>query len=349
MGCEADVLRLHSGSEIWNAWRRESPTYQPDLSGTDISNRDLRGFDFSNCHFGNSDLHECIFTGTALANANLIGANLALADFTGAGLQGADLRGANCILTVFRRCNLTRADFFGVNLSAIDLQGADLTGAELGKTILTHANLREAKLIGSRVFGVSAWEVFLDNAEQQDLIITRPPDPEILVDNIELAQFVFMLLKNNKLREIIDTITSKIVLILGRFTADRKSILDSIREALRQRGFSPVVFDFDKPSSRDLTETVSTLAHLARFVIADITEARSIPQELMAIIPALPSVPIQPLLLAGSPEYGMFEHFRHFPWVLKPFVYTNESHLLDCLRDCVIEPANSRAKEQTGR
>ncbi len=124
-------------------------------------------------------------------------------------------------------------------------------------------------------------------------------------------------------------------------------ILEAIRDELRRRDYLPVLFDFEKPSNRDITETVSTLVHMARFVIADITDAKSIPQELMTIVPALPSVPVQPLLLASQQEYGMFEHFRRFPWVLEPFLYNDQDQLLGSLNSHVIGPAEKKATEQT--
>ena len=138
------------------------------------------------------------------------------------------------------------------------------------------------------------------------------------------------------------------VLILGRFSADRKPVLDALRERLRALNYTPVLFDFDKPSNRDLEETVSTLAHMARFVIADITDAKSIPQELRAIVPDLPSVPVQPILIASQHEYGMFEHFRHFQWVLPPFIYKDQDCLLEVLLEKVIAPAEAMARARTG-
>jgi hypothetical protein len=131
-----------------------------------------------------------------------------------------------------------------------------------------------------------------DDTKQKNLIITKSQEPQITVDNIEVAQFVYLLLYNQKIRDVIDTITSKAVLILGRFTPERKKVLDALREELRKQDYLPILFDFDVPSNRDITETVSLLARMARFIIANLTDPSSIPKELEAIVPHL-AVPVQ--------------------------------------------------------
>jgi hypothetical protein len=98
--------------------------------------------------------------------------------------------------------------------------------------------------------GISAWDLKLERAKQEDLIITDRDQAEITVDNIEVSQFIHLLLHNEKIRSVIDTITSKVVLILGRFTPERKAVLDALREELRKHDYLPVLFDFDKPVSK---------------------------------------------------------------------------------------------------
>ena len=176
------------------------------------------------------------------------------------------------------------------------------------------------------------------------MVITRDDEPAITVDNIEVAQFIYLMLHNQNIRDVIDTITSKVVLILGRFTDERKAVLDALREELRKRDRLPILFDFSVPATRDITETVSLLARMARFVVADITDAKSIPQELSVIVRDLPSVPVQPLLLKGSAEYGMFEHFKRFPWVLETYEYASSDHLIAGLSKHVIGPAEKYAQ-----
>jgi hypothetical protein len=268
--------------------------------------------------------------GADLSDANLSGADLTAVDLSRADLGGAKLSGA-----YLRVANLNKAD-----LSEADLSGADLTRSSLVKT-----NLTGATLTGCSIYGISAWNLKLEGATQQNLNVSDSGEPAIMVDNLEVAQFIYLLLNNKRIRQVIDTITSKVVLILGRFTADRKAVLDAIRDELRQRGYLPILFDFEKPAGRDLTETISTLAHMARFIIADITDAKSIPQELQAIVPNLPSVPVQPLLLTSEREYGMFEHFKRYSWVLDTYYYDNLDDALASVEDKVISPAEAKVRE----
>jgi Pentapeptide repeats (8 copies) len=232
--------------------------------------------------------------------------------------RDANLSGANLTLAVLEEANLNRA-----NLRLAVLEGPNLQGCSL-----IHTDLTSAVLTSCRVYGVSAWNLELDKTtKQQDLIITHESESEITVDNIEVAQFIGLLLSNEKIRDVIDTIGKKAVLILGRFTEERKLVLDALREELRKRGYLPILFDFEKPSSRSTDETATLLARMARFVVADISDAKSVLQELRAIVPDLPSVPVQPIL-GMQEEPGMFDFFKRFPWFLPTHRYETPAQLL---------------------
>jgi hypothetical protein len=213
---------------------------------------------------------------------------------------------------------------------------------------LVDADLTDADLTGCHVYGVSAWNVKLSSGTRQhDLVITNTPryEPRVTVDNIEVAQFIYLMLNNQKIREVIDTITSKAVLILGRFTDERKAVLDALREELRKRNYLPILFDFDNPVSQTLDETITLLARMARFVIADISDAKSVLQELRGIVPDLPSVPVQPVIIASQEEPGMFDFLRRYPWFLPVHRYDTPAQLLNELNDRVIEPSEAKALE----
>ncbi|GAC1343327.1 MAG: pentapeptide repeat-containing protein [Ktedonobacteraceae bacterium] len=341
---------LRKGIDDWNDWRKRHPGIQPDLSNADLRKISLRQANLHRANLSKADLRNVDLRYTNLTEANLTSANLTRADLSGAYLSQANLSWARLIdadLTgaVIKRANLTEAKLIRANLVETDLGRANLTGA----------NLSKANMTGCFIYAIAAWDVKLENTIQSDLVITRLKQHTITVDNLEIAQFIYLLLNNQKIRNVIDTITSKVVLILGRFTPERKVVLDALRDALRKNNYTPVLFDFEKPDSRDLTETVSILAHLARFIIADLTDPSSAPHEVATVIPYTvvpfqPLLSLEPLMVDGKMverrEYAMFEDLRRrHPWVLPTFRYQDTAELLVSLQAQIIAPAEQKAIE----
>jgi uncharacterized protein YjbI with pentapeptide repeats len=320
---------LRSDLNQWQEWRDKHPDVRPDLSKAG-----LRG-----AHLDNVDLHKADLTGADLTHAFFHEANLCEADLSGAVMAGtnfcrAHLRGAILRSADLRRANFDRADLSGADLSRAKLELAILVGSKVANTIFT----------GCRVYGLSAWDLDLETvADQSDLRITREDEPNITVGNLEVAQFVYLLLHNPKIRAVIDTIGEKGVLILGRFTEGRKEVLNRMREKLQELGFVPMLFDFEAPTQKDFTETIKTLAGMSRFIIADITNPRSSPLELQALVPEY-MIPFVPIIQKGEDPFAMFKDLRR-DWVLDVLEYSSTDDLLRVFKQAVVEVALEKGRE----
>jgi hypothetical protein len=142
---------------------------------------------------------------------------------------------------------------------------------------------------------------------QDELVISRPDEPAIRADRLEVAQFVYLLLNYHDLDAVLAAMTSKVVLILGHFTAGRRAVLTRLREELHRRGYLTLSFDFSTSWSGGLTRIVSTLAHLSRFIIVDITEVGGAHPAVEAISPFFDHVPTRVLLQVGGADGAVGE------------------------------------------
>ena len=113
-----------------------------------------------------------------------------------------------------------------------------------------------------------------------------------------------------------------------------------------------MVFNFDKPKTKDLTETVRLLANLSHFVIVDITNPRSAPLELQATVPDY-MIPFAPILQEGEEPFAMFVDLQNkYDWVLRPVIlirYPSVDRLIEVLKDKIVRPAEKKFNKLVAR
>jgi uncharacterized protein YjbI with pentapeptide repeats len=350
-----------SGANLFQANLRGAELQRAKLSRANLTYARLEGAFLDNAEILEAGLEEAQF-----ANAQLPGAILRHSDLTAASFRGANLRGANLGRIEGEDVIFSNADLTGANLEKADLWMANLSGAKLNGSFLRDANLNQARLIGTdltdvdmirvrmtgvnlcgasiqraRIYGLSAWDVRTDeNTKQRELSIAPPGLADrIMVDDIEVAQFVNLLVDHAKLRKVITAVANKAVLILGRFSLpSRKAFLENLANAARSRGLLPIIYDFERPPEQNWTETVLTLASISLFVIADITDPSSVPLELQATVPNC-KVPFVPLHKKGAPIFSMFRNIQEFNWVLPVLQYDEESTPISAFDEFILEPA----------
>jgi uncharacterized protein YjbI with pentapeptide repeats len=331
------IKELEKSVGSWNEWRIRNPHIRPILYGLpdeewdkgikknwdSIKFKGLRGINFS--------------------NANLIEADLTGVDLTKANFHEANLGGAKLIEAILEGANFCRADLYKTNLSGADLTDANLQGAQIAGTIFKQIGDKKTQLIGCKVYGSSAWDLKgLDEATQGNLEIVYKIEEknkysELTVDDLEMAQFLYFILNNKNVSNVFNAASSSVVLILGRFK-DRKDVLDEIRNKLKDKStnekkkYIPIIFDFDKPDHSDYTQVITVLAGISRFIIADLTNASSIPQELHAIVERF-RVPVIPIIEISEKykeeSFSMFVDNYKYDWVHHVIKYSSEKTLFD--------------------
>ncbi len=349
-----------------------------DLRGLRMSSQivgplDLRG----------AKLQGATFEGVSFTKAKFRQADLSGASFDSCCLRGVDLEGANIRGAAFRNCvmgytNLREAegdettsfdgsDLQGADLTRARLAGASFEGAGLQVAQIIETDLRGARLSNCQVFGAAVWDAKTDERTEQHDVLVTPHEPVVPIndrgrwvnatkeidlrdtmpirtDSLEHAHLLHLMLDPD-LSDFLESMTAAGVLLLGTFRGAGGERLDALRRALREVGLVGVKFDFRRPRDRTLKETVLTLAGLCRFVIADLSDARSIPLELMAIVKDY-KVPIVPIQQEATSTFSLFESIEqeYRDRVLDTLLFKGTEDLLAALRTEIVQCALERAE-----
>lgn len=343
------------GADFQNANFSKTEFVDADLAGSNFSGANLERADFLNarlvgCEFYGATMKSTIFYEADLTSAKFDNSIIERGIFTKADMEGASLINVTLHNPIFLYAKLRNAKLQGTIISNADFRGAYLENANMEKAILNGAdlslssfvdvNLTNADISNSKIYGISAWNLNLTNAIQNDLIISKENEALIRIDDIEVAQFIYLMLNNQKITKVIGTLAKKGVLILGRFTEERKLVLDEMRIELRNRGYLPIVFDFVKPPDSNFTETIVTLAGMCLFVIADITNPRCSPLELHATIPVF-NIPFVPIIKKGEEPFSMFKDLvdNNGERVIDLLYYSSLDKLKKVFTKAILEPA----------
>jgi uncharacterized protein YjbI with pentapeptide repeats len=317
------------GAKVWNAWRElhRGPLnfiaprwYNPPGSGGS-QKKGRNRLDFSYINLSGVAIRSASAEGLNLRNAVLEDAHFEEGDFSRADFSGATFRNTRFNKTIMTGANFDGATFVNCNLNRINLAGASFRVKEITETVVyglaawdlqTSAEMKQSKLVIERTY-----ELYSD-------LIGQGKVP-LMVDDIELAQFVYYLTNHKKMRDALNILNDKGVLLLGRFKDGGLERLYSIRERLRSKGYMSMIFDFARPDNLSLTETVVTMAGLSKFIVADLSGS-SVPAELQSVLSQIK----KPILAFGNP-YAVFPDVADQTNVLA--IEGDDSKLLDRLED----------------
>jgi len=299
---------------------------------------------------GDSKLGDLLKSGVQVWNKQRPKGWINLADLD---LNDLDLRGADLSQAGMWGCNLHRTDLSDATLERADLSCANLCRARLIRTLVKGADFS-----GAWVYGAAIWD--LQGIPSNDEHLSIVPDDarywqtdhellQVPAGGLRMAQFLscaYSALANSEpdalLSGMIDAFSARVALLLGRFTDSEKRLKRIASVLYQSHSIAALIFDFSRPRSRDLTESLTTWARMCSFIIADLTDPSSVPHELVSTVPFLPSVPVFPIIKSGNDPYSMFDYLLRYPWVQKPMSFADDSDLPSIVANIVCQRAALR-------
>jgi hypothetical protein len=298
----AVVLR---GAKTWNAWRKKNAPYLRFQSpnwyrGPRIRGHQVKGtnrLNFEGIDLSGAEINHAFAEGLNVRGANFENTTFEEGDFSRANFSQATFRNTRFNKTILTDARFDGAVFVNCNLNRVNLAKASFNVREITETV---------------VYGISAWDLQISDKTKQSRLIIEPTHSlysefmgrgvvPLMVDDIELAQFIYYLSNHKRMRAVINVLSDKAVLLLGRFANGGLEFLYKIRDVLKGHGYTPMIFDFARPDSLSLTETAVAMAALCKFIVVDLS-GPSVPKELHAILSEIK----RPVLAIGK-KYALFD------------------------------------------
>ncbi|HEX4228401.1 MAG TPA: pentapeptide repeat-containing protein [Bryobacteraceae bacterium] len=324
---------LMQGAKIWNAWRGQNPgpiTFSSphwyDSPGR--GGKQLKGgnrINFSGMNLSSVSIYKAFAEGLKLRDSIFEDAFFEEGDFSRADFSGATFRNTKFSKTILTGAYFDGASFINCNLNRVNLVGAFFHVKEITETV---------------VYGIAAWDLDTsDDMKQSKLVIEKTYElysdliqrgtVPMTVDDIELAQFVYYLSNHKKMRDALNILNERGVLLLGQFKDGGLERLYSMREWFQGKGYMAMIFDFARPDNLSLTETVVTMAGLSKFIVVDLSGS-SVPAELQSILSQIK----KPVLAFGD-RYALFPDLADQTSVVT--IESDKPNLLSGLEDKLSE------------
>ena len=242
-------------------------------------NKYIRPNWFSGFEKGNNqyDFSGITLEGVAVFNAFAEGLTIRNSVFKDVVFEEGDFSRAN-----FSNCHFINTRFNKTIFTDASFEQATFENCNLNRVNLVNANFCVKAIEETVVYGISAWDLHTCNSSKQSKLVIEKTYSfysdiiaegriPLMVDDIELAQFIYYLTNHKRLRETINVMNSRSVLLLGRFNNGGLERLYKLREWLLKQNYLPMIFDFERPDSMDLVEVIVTMGGLCKFIIADLS------------------------------------------------------------------------------